>query len=152
MDGGDQMAVSTGQIIVEPARGRTPTRNPVPLATERAETVGASPRPPETMAGGSGWRAGVRAPGKQVPATATMITSGGKRNPAKPERGGGTRRKQRRIATACPTLPSANATVPTRPASLRTTHRAYDPVCVTLTGTAAITEHARHPWGRVAWQ
>jgi hypothetical protein len=41
-----------------------------------------------------------------------MITSGGKRNPAKPGLGAGTRAGRRHTYSACPNLPSANATVP----------------------------------------
>lgn len=44
-----------------------------------------------------------------------MITVGGNRNPAKPDGGNGgsgARRGRRRIGTACPTSPSADATVP----------------------------------------
>jgi hypothetical protein len=41
------------------------------------------------------------------------MTSRGKRNPAKPDLGGGTRRWRRRIGSACLKLPSTNATAPT---------------------------------------
>lgn len=48
--------------------------------------------------------------------TATMIKSGGKRNPAKPDRGGDTELWRRRIVSPCPSPSSANAnaTVPLR--------------------------------------
>jgi hypothetical protein len=44
--------------------------------------------------------------------TATMITSGGKRKPAKLDLGAGTRARQRRIRPACRSRRSADATVP----------------------------------------
>jgi len=47
-----------------------------------------------------------------------MITSGGNRNPANPDLGTGTRAGQRRINPACPSRPSANATVPMDPPGL----------------------------------
>jgi DNA replication protein DnaC len=40
------------------------------------------------------------------------MTSGGKRNPAKPDSDGGTRRGRRRIGTACPISPTTDATDP----------------------------------------
>jgi hypothetical protein len=44
--------------------------------------------------------------------TASVITSGGKRNPAKPDVDTGTRREQRRIDQACLILLSTDATDP----------------------------------------
>jgi hypothetical protein len=41
-----------------------------------------------------------------------MISSGGNRNPAKLDLGAGSRKRQRRINTACPSRPSTDATVP----------------------------------------
>ena len=43
-----------------------------------------------------------------------MITSGGNRNPAKLDRGAGTAAGRRGISPACPSQPSANATVPSQ--------------------------------------
>jgi hypothetical protein len=44
----------------------------------------------------------VRSPYRKYQRTATVITSGGNRNPAKLDLGAGSRTRQRRINTACP--------------------------------------------------
>jgi IS6 family transposase len=53
-----------------------------------------------------------------------VITSGGNRNPAKLDVGAGNRTRQERINTACPSRPSADATVPELvPAACHVTER-----------------------------